>query len=102
VLSSLHTGLRVLAAALGIPCALFFEGRRSGITRANSRRGNAEACLRVVIASEAKQSRVFGVTLDCFVASLLAMTGALFDKLNQKNSTSSRASEAEPSATRNP
>jgi hypothetical protein len=30
-----------------------------------------------VIASEAKQSRVVGGTLDCFVASLLAMTGGL-------------------------
>jgi hypothetical protein len=30
-----------------------------------------------VIASEAKQSSVVGKTLDCFVASLLAMTKAI-------------------------
>ncbi len=35
---------------------------------------NAKACLSAVIASEAKQSSVLREILDCFVASLLAMT----------------------------
>jgi hypothetical protein len=39
-----------------------------------TRRENMNACLSAVIASEAKQSRATHATLDCFVASLLAMT----------------------------
>jgi hypothetical protein len=37
-------------------------------------RGTVEARLEIVIASEAKQSRNFLEELDCFVATLLAMT----------------------------
>ena len=65
--------------APGFPCALSSrEGQRIGKAQAKSRRENENAC--PVIASEAKQSSSFAAEtkLECFVASLLAMTKRAF------------------------
>jgi hypothetical protein len=50
------------------------EGRNAWHNSGGMRREKVESCLPAVIASEAKQSRVVYVALDCFVALLLAMT----------------------------
>jgi hypothetical protein len=75
-----HTRLRVHWAP-GIPARPLIEGRRffAKLGR-DRRRENANSCS-TVIASAAKQSS-FGPAsrkLDCFVASLLAMTAWLFE-----------------------
>src|SRR5690349_4086312 len=79
VLLFLHTRPRMQRAS-GIPCALWISGRDTfGQTSGGSRRENAEVRLmdtRHCERSEAIQKSFRGNRLDCFVASLLAMTAA--------------------------
>src|SRR6185312_1156362 len=81
----LHTRPRVQQAP-GIPCALLFFGAIGFLqTSGETRRENAEVCSMpaTVIASEAKQSiSPRKERMDCFVASLLAMTASIAGHLS--------------------
>jgi hypothetical protein len=72
----LHFAHKAAGAAKhpAFPAPSFSKGACRHKTRARGRGGIVDVCLRAVIASEAKQSRAPNAILDCFVASLLAMT----------------------------